>query len=82
MTKYTWSGGIDDNILLEVVACRGSVNEPPNGLIIDREDNRGGSFINVDADERFMVLLRIDGVNVARLNGHEIIKYPWEYERG
>ena len=75
MAKYTWSGGIDDNVLLEVVACRGSMKETPNGLIIDREDNPGGSFIIADADERFMVLLRIDGVNVARLNGHEVIEY-------
>lgn len=79
MNKYTWSGGIDDNVLLEVVACRGTMtNEQPDGLIIDREDHNGGSFIHLDASERFIVLLGVDGVNVARLPAHEIVKRGWE----
>lgn len=79
MNKYTWSGGIDDNVLLEVVACRGTMtSEQPNDLIIDREDNNGGSFIHMDATERFMVLLRINGVNIARLPAHEVVKRGWD----
>ena len=79
MSKHTWSGGIDSNVVLEVVACnRGPANEIPNGLIIDREDSPGRSFVSIDADELFMVILRVEGVNIARLFGHEVIKQPWD----
>lgn len=78
MNKYTWSGGIDCNVTLEVVVCRGAMTEQPNGLIIDREEFGGSSFLSIDANEKFLVLLRVDGVNAARLPAHEVIKRAWD----
>jgi|GEM_PF-1365054 len=78
MAKYEWSGGINDNVLLEVIACRGGMTDQPNGLIIKRNDNPGASFITIDANERFMVNLLIDGVSVAGLSGKEVVKRAWE----
>lgn len=75
MDRYSWSGGIDDEVTLEVVACRGRMIEQPEGLIVNRENNNnGGAFIKVDADERFLVLLRVNGVNIARLPPYRVFK--------
>lgn len=65
MNKYTWSGYVEEKIIdLTVVACRGAMNEQPNNLIIDRI---AGHVNGINADERFMVILKIKGEWIASL---------------
>ena len=76
MSKYSWSGGLEENILgIEVVACRDGFKEQPKGLVINREP---GFSTNIDADERFMIVLKLNGIWVASLHPHEVIKRSWE----
>lgn len=76
MSKYTWSGGIEESIIdFKVVACRGNLTEPPNGLVFDRQ---AGSLSGINASERFMVILKISGQWIASLHAHEVVKRAWD----
>ena len=69
MSKHTWVGALfNENVLsLEVVNCKNSKNEQPAGLVISR--NRSYQ-VNIDADEEFIVLLKVDGIQMATLYSH------------
>ena len=76
MSKYTWSGGFEETILtFDVVACRGAMTEQPNGLVVNRQ---AGHVTDIDADERFMIVLKIKGQWIASLHPHEVIKHACE----
>lgn len=67
MSKYEWSGGINDTILgMEVIACRDGMSEPPIGLKIIRQS--GNDVDEVRADERFMIVLKLEGVWAASIH--------------
>ena len=70
MSKFAWTGGLNESILsFDVVACRGGMNEQPAGLLISRQD--GGSM-DIDANERFMIVVKLNNEWVASLHPQEV----------
>ena len=68
MTKYKWSGAIDRETIIRVVACNESMEGLPNDLLINRKD----LTCVITASQDFIVALVLDNKWVASLSAHQV----------
>jgi|GEM_PF-3791332 len=59
--KYNWCGSIADTVTFETILFASKTGEQPAGLVINKKDN----FYDVYADQRFTVVLKINGQWIA-----------------